>query len=102
MTPVVELRRPRRIVVGDMLRAFEFAVISQVGGDAGSTEGMVSDPGVAQPLNRGSSFCEVRPRFKCQMATGQASMRWSLRSVLHRLCVTAHKGTGPTFRIEPQ
>ena len=22
--------------------------------------------GVAQPLNRGSSFCEVRPRFKCQ------------------------------------
>jgi hypothetical protein len=53
--------------------------------------------GVAQPLNRGLAmavlkkfprfniqftslksrikFCEVRPRFKCQMATGQARLR---------------------------
>jgi len=36
---VLELRRARRFVVGDVLRDFELAVVFQVGGDAGRAEG---------------------------------------------------------------
>ena len=41
---VVELRRPRALVVGDVLRGFKRALVLQVRGDAGRPEGMVPDP----------------------------------------------------------
>ena len=41
LPPVVELGRPRALVVGDMLRGFKRAVVLQVRGDAGCPEGMV-------------------------------------------------------------
>ena len=43
---VVELRRARRLVVGDVLRGFERALVLQVGGNTGRPERMVSDPGL--------------------------------------------------------
>ena len=41
---VVELRRPGRLVIGDVLRGFEGALVLQVRGDAGRAEGVVADP----------------------------------------------------------
>ena len=40
LPPVVELGRPRRLVVGEVLRQFELAAVLQVRGDAGRAEGV--------------------------------------------------------------
>jgi len=41
--PVVKLRRPRRFMIGDMLRHFQFAAVLQVGSDAGRAESMIAN-----------------------------------------------------------
>ncbi len=46
LAPVVELRRSRRLVVGEVLHHFKLAAVLQVRGDAGRAEGMVPDPGL--------------------------------------------------------
>src|SRR5271169_505395 len=49
---VVKLRRPRRLVVGDVLRRFEGALVLQVRGDAGRAESVVSDPSLDAGVGR--------------------------------------------------
>jgi hypothetical protein len=44
LSPIVELRRSRRLVVGDVLRGFKLALVLQVRGDAGRPESLVPDP----------------------------------------------------------
>jgi hypothetical protein len=44
LSPVVELGRPRALVVGDMLRGFEGALVLQVRRGAGRAKRVVSDP----------------------------------------------------------
>ena len=46
LPPVVELRGPRALVICDVLRSFQRALVLQVRGDAGRPEGMVPDPGL--------------------------------------------------------
>ena len=41
---VVELRRPRALVIGDVLCGFQRAVVLQVRSDAGCPESVVPDP----------------------------------------------------------
>ena len=41
--PVVQLRRPGRFMMGDMLRHFQLATVLKIRGDAGSAEGMIAD-----------------------------------------------------------
>ena len=53
---VIEFRRPGGLVVGDVLRRFELAIVLQVGGDAGRAERVVADLGLdaggpGAPLN---------------------------------------------------
>ena len=43
LPPVVQLRRPGRLMIGDMLRHFQLATVLKIRGDAGSTEGMIAD-----------------------------------------------------------
>jgi hypothetical protein len=43
LPPVVQLRRPGRFMIGDILRHFQFAAVLQVGGDAADAEGMIAD-----------------------------------------------------------
>jgi hypothetical protein len=52
LAPVVKLRRPGRLMVGDVLRGFERALVLQVGGDACCAEGVVSDPGLDAGVGR--------------------------------------------------
>lgn len=54
LPPVVELGRPRALVVGDVLRGFKRAVVLQVRGDAGRPEGVVPDPGLDAGATRAS------------------------------------------------
>jgi hypothetical protein len=42
---VVEFGRPGRGVVGDLLGVFQRTTVLHIGGDPGSAEGMVADPG---------------------------------------------------------
>ena len=44
MSAIIKLGRPRRFVVGDLLRDFEFAAVLQIGGDTGRAEGMIANP----------------------------------------------------------
>ena len=53
LSAVVELGRARRLVVGDVLRGFERALVLQVPGDAGRPEGMVPDPRLDAGAARG-------------------------------------------------
>jgi hypothetical protein len=41
---VVEFRCPRRFMVGDLLRDFEFSAVLQIRPDAGRAEGMIANP----------------------------------------------------------
>ena len=56
LAPVVKLRRPGRLMVGDVLRGFERALVLQVGGDACCAEGVVSDPGLDAGVGRAALF----------------------------------------------
>ena len=41
---VIKLSCPRRFMVGDLLRHFEFTAVLQIDGDAGRTKGMIANP----------------------------------------------------------
>jgi hypothetical protein len=43
LSPVVEFGRPRRFMVGDLLRHFQLAAVLQIRRDAGRAEGMIAD-----------------------------------------------------------
>jgi hypothetical protein len=44
VSPVIKLGGPRRFVVSDLLRDFEFAAVLQIRRNAGRTEGMIANP----------------------------------------------------------
>jgi len=44
LSAVIKLSCPRRFMVSDLLRDFEFAAVLQIGCDAGRTEGMIANP----------------------------------------------------------
>ena len=44
MSAVVEFGCPRRFMVSDLLRDFEFTAVLQIGGDAGRAESMIANP----------------------------------------------------------
>jgi hypothetical protein len=44
LPPVIKLGCPRRFMVGDLLRHFQFAAVLQIRSDAGRTEGMIANP----------------------------------------------------------
>jgi hypothetical protein len=43
LPPVVQLRRPGRFMIGDMLPHFQLATVLKIRGDAGCAEGMIAD-----------------------------------------------------------
>jgi hypothetical protein len=43
LPPVVQLRRPGRFMIGDMLRHFQLPTVLKIRSDAGSAEGMIAD-----------------------------------------------------------
>lgn len=45
LASVVKLRRPRRLVVGDLLGRLQLSAVLHVGGDAGRPEGVIADLG---------------------------------------------------------
>jgi hypothetical protein len=44
LSPVIELGRPRRFVVSDLLSHFQFSAVLQIRRNAGRAEGMIADP----------------------------------------------------------
>src|SRR5258708_24372811 len=44
MPAIIKFGCPRRFVVSDLLRDFEFAAVLQIGGDAGRAESMIANP----------------------------------------------------------
>src|ERR1700731_1983289 len=44
LSAVIKLGCPRRFVISDLLRDFEFSAVLQIGRDAGRAEGMIADP----------------------------------------------------------
>jgi hypothetical protein len=69
LPPVVQLRRPGRLMIGDMLRHFQLATVLKLRGDAGSTEGMIADlrldaGGFRAPLDHAVGVLPVHGFFR--------------------------------------
>ena len=91
LAPVVKLRRPGRLMVGDVLRGFERALVLQVGGDACCAEGVVSDPGLDAGVGRAGDYekgwggqaatCDRKPACQALKACSSVAFSTCTRTV---------------------
>jgi len=80
LASVVELCRPRRLMVGDVLRDFELAAVLQVRGDAAGPEGVVPDPG----LDAGDRDVFVEEPFQIAVTSAHRPSHTALhQTILH-------------------
>jgi hypothetical protein len=60
LPPIIEFGGVGRLVIGDLLRGFEGALVLEIGGYAGRTEGMAADPG-SDAGGSDAGSCDRRP-----------------------------------------
>jgi hypothetical protein len=68
---IIELGCPRRFMVGDLLRDFEFAAVLQIGGDTGRAEGMIADACLDAGRFRATDLAVSGPRGLQMAQTSQ-------------------------------